>query len=141
MSLEDMPGWVADYVGLPYLPGGRTRAGLDCWGLYGLVMAEQFGLALPPYEGPDWSSDCSPRAVAAAAKEYASQFDQVPRGEERLGDAILLRIFGLPVHLGMVVGDGLMLHAEEYHTSVIARYNSPQWASRIVSFYRWTPDG
>lgn len=141
MSVADLPGWVGSYVGIPYVPGGRTRDGADCWGLYSLVMAEQFGMGLPPYEGPNWGSTASARAVAAAAKEYASQFQQIPMGEERLGDAILLRTYGLPVHLGMVVGQSLMLHAEEYHNSVIARYNSPQWASRIVSFHRWTQNG
>lgn len=141
MSLASVPGWVAAYVGVPYKPGGRTRQGADCWGLYSLVMAEQFGLALPPYEGPDWGAGASARAVAAAAQEYARQFAEVLQGQERLGDAILLRTYGMPVHLGMVVGIGLMLHAEEYQSSVIARYNSPQWASRIVSFHRWTPNG
>lgn len=141
MSLGDMPGWVAQYVGIPYAPGGRCRSGLDCWGLYALVMAEQFGLALPPYDGPDLSSQASARAVARAAEAYASQFDRVEAADARLGDAILMRVYGLPIHLGMVVADGLMLHAEEHHSSVIARYNSFQWASRIVSFYRWTPNG
>lgn len=141
MSVEELPGWVAQYVGLPYLPGGRDRAGIDCWGLYSLVMAEQWGMRLPPYEGPTWGSGAGGRGIAKAAQEYASQFTAIPEAEARVGDAILLRTFGMPIHLGMVVGRGLMLHAEEYQNSVIARYNSPQWASRIVSFFRWTPDG
>jgi cell wall-associated NlpC family hydrolase len=141
MSVGDLPSWVAPYVGIPYVPGGRTLQGADCWGLYSLVMAERFGLALPPYEGPNWASGASARAVAASAADYARQFDQVPAGAEREGDAILLRTYGMPVHLGLVVAPGLMLHAEEYHSSVIARYNSPQWASRIVSFHRCTSDG
>jgi cell wall-associated NlpC family hydrolase len=141
MSLADVPGWAAQYVGIPYVPGGRSRAGADCWGLYSLVMAEQFGLVLPPYEGPNWGSKASARAVAAAAEAYARQFERVEASEARLGDAILMRTFGLPVHLGMVVTPGLMLHAEEYQDSVIARYTSFQWASRIVSFHRWTPNG
>lgn len=141
MSLADVPPWASQYVGLPYLPGGRDRAGIDCWGLYSLIMAEQFGLQLPPYEGPTWGSQASGRGIRQAAEDYARQFDPVAAGEERLGDAILLRTFGMPIHVGMVVGRGLFLHAEEYQNSVIARYNSPQWASRIVSFFRWTPDG
>lgn len=141
MSLGELPGWAAQYVGIPYVPGGRDRAGIDCWGLYSLIMHEQFGMALPPYEGPAWGSSASGRAVAAAAVEYARQFAQVAAGEERLGDAVLFRIYGLPIHVGMVLGRGLFVHAENYQNSVIARYNSPQWASRVVSFFRWNPDG
>lgn len=136
-----MPGWAAQYVGLPYAPGGRDRAGIDCWGLYALIMREQLGMELPPYEGPTWGSGGSGRGIRAAAEEYARQFTAIEERDAQVGDAILLRTFGMPIHLGMVVGRGLMLHAEEYQNSVIARYNSPQWASRIVSFYRWTPDG
>lgn len=141
MSVEELPGWAAQYVGLPYLPGGRDRAGIDCWGLYSLIMREQFGLELPPYEGPVWAAGSSGRGIVRAAEAYASQFTRIEAADTRLGDAILLRAMGLPIHIGMVVGNGLMLHAEEYQNSVIARYNSPQWASRIVSFFRWTPDG
>lgn len=141
MSVGELPGWAGQYVGLPYAPGGRDRAGIDCWGLYSLIMREQFGMELPPYEGPPVTSAGSLRAVAKAAADYASQFTQIAAEDARLGDAILLRTYGYPVHIGMVVGRSLMLHAEEYQDSVIARYNSPQWASRIVSFFRWNPDG
>ena len=141
MSLGELPSWVAQYVGLPYRPGGRDRAGIDCWGLYALVMREQFGMELPPYEGPPWGSAATGRGIAKAAAEYAQQFTQIEPPAAKLGDAILIRSYGMPIHLGMVVGRELMLHAAEYQTSVIARYNSPLWASRIVSFYRWNPDG
>lgn len=141
MSLADIPSWAARYVGVPYVPGGRAATGADCWGLYSLVMAEQFGLSLPPYDGPNMASGSSGRAVAAAAEAYAKQFDRVEAADVRLGDAILIRVYGFPIHVGMVVGLGLMLHVEEYHSSVIARYTSTQWANRIVSFHRWTPNG
>lgn len=141
MSLAELPGWTAQYVGLPYLAGGRSRAGIDCWGLYSLILAEQFGMAMPPYEGPHMASGASMRAIAAAAEAYASQFTRIEASQAQIGDAILIRVYGFPVHVGMVVGRGLMLHAEEGRESVVARYNSPEWASRIASFYRWTPNG
>ena len=141
MSVGELPGWAAQYVGLPYAPGGRDRAGVDCWGLYSLVLREQFGMELPAYEGPPMGSSASLRAVARAAEDYARQFSRIEACDARLGDAILIRTFGFPIHVGMVMARALMLHAEEYQESVIARYTSPQWASRIVSFYRFKTDG
>lgn len=43
--------WATHYVGLPYLAGGRDRAGLDCWGLLRLVYLEQRGIELPQLPG------------------------------------------------------------------------------------------
>lgn len=39
--------WAAQYIGLPYKIGGNDRAGIDCWGLVRLVLAEQRGIIMP----------------------------------------------------------------------------------------------
>ena len=44
--MTELPAWVADYVGLPWEPYGRTRAGVDCWGLVRLVYEERLGICL-----------------------------------------------------------------------------------------------
>ena len=44
--------WVNDWVGIPYLPGGRSRAGIDCYGIVAGVYLEVLGIALP-----DWVTD------------------------------------------------------------------------------------
>ena len=44
-----IPRWVGYYLNIPYESGGRTRAGIDTWGLIRLVWAEQLGCALPSY--------------------------------------------------------------------------------------------
>ena len=36
-----------DYVAIPYLPGGRSRDGTDCWGLVGLCYHDEIGRDLP----------------------------------------------------------------------------------------------
>lgn len=138
MSLADVPRWVRSYIGIPYLEGGTDRKGLDCFGLYNMVLAEQFGMHLPPYEGPTPATGARTGAILDAAGRYAAQFSEIGPQEARIGDAILLR--GVPLHLGMVVGRHLMLHVEECNPSLIDRYNSVKWSNRIVSFYRFTPD-
>jgi len=43
--------WSTQYVGLPHEIGGRSRAGLDCWGLVHLFFREQYGIKLPELPG------------------------------------------------------------------------------------------
>lgn len=43
--------WVSQYIGLPYMHGGRDRAGVDCWGLVWLIYREQFSIDLPILAG------------------------------------------------------------------------------------------
>lgn len=44
-----IPAWAGPYVGLPYADKGRDRAGVDCWGLVRLILAEVAGQRLPDY--------------------------------------------------------------------------------------------
>lgn len=43
--------WSTQYIGLPYLAGGRDRVGLDCWGLIRLIYHEHLGVLLPELPG------------------------------------------------------------------------------------------
>jgi len=46
-----MKHWSTHYIGLPYLIGGRTKEGLDCWGLLRLFYLEQKATLLPELPG------------------------------------------------------------------------------------------
>lgn len=43
--------WAAQYIGFPYLEGGRGAGGVDCWGLLCLVYAQEFHTILPLIPG------------------------------------------------------------------------------------------
>ena len=45
-KLED--AWATKYVGVPYVPGGRTIKGFDCWGLIHLIWSNEYGTELAP---------------------------------------------------------------------------------------------
>lgn len=131
-----VPAWAADYIGIPYLSGGRDRSGVDCWGLIRLVWAEQFGHELPRYEGADYSGPDSAAGIAGDAQAYAAGFRPVEPGQEQAGDGILLRLMARPIHVGLVIAAGRMLHIEEGAGSVIEPYTSIRWAKRVQGFYR-----
>lgn len=121
------------FVGLPYRVGGRSRDGVDCWGLIRLVFADR-GIELPVYDG-DYV--CKREAAAYAAQiagadwtEWRKVYDPEPL------DMIAIRRAGYITHVGLVVRRGLMLHADEHGPSRIESYDAPLWKSRIAGFYR-----
>lgn len=131
-----IPEWCARYVGLPYLPGGRDRNGVDCWGLAQMVWREVFGHDLPAYEGPAWVPGITDD-VGAATRNYAEAFVKVAYGDERCGDGVVIRMRGYPLHLALIVGDGMMLHIDGSTDSCLEPYTAPRWRSRLVEFYRY----
>jgi cell wall-associated NlpC family hydrolase len=133
-----LPDWLAQYVGIPYATGGRDRAqGLDCWGLVCLVWRERFGLEEPPWAAPAWAGKADNLAVAGfIAQERERAYDPVEAGQERLGDAVLIRMRGHPLHVGLVVAPGRMLHTHERTMSCIDTYTGLEWSKRVLGFYR-----
>ncbi len=122
-----------DYVGIPYAPRGRTRAGLDCWGLVRLVYREQFGIDLPAGDAgydPANGAHVARLFDGPARDEWHEVPDPMP------GDVVLLRVLGYPSHIGIVLDAGRMLHARERHAVVIERLDAGAWKHRIVGFYR-----
>ena len=132
-----VPIWAGHYIGLPFRNHGRDRSGLDCWGLVRLVMSEQFGIALPSLSH-EYRHSCD-RAIGPLIEAQSLNFAPVKHGAEKLGDIIVLRMNGQPMHVGLVLGDQQMLHVEEGIETSIARYAGPHWAGRIFGFYRYEP--
>lgn len=136
--MADLPEWTADYIGIPHEPGASSMEACDCWGLLRLAYNAHSGRVLPPYSGPVWRSRRQPyEPIGEAAAGYSEQFQPVASGEERLFDGILMRMKGIPIHCGLVVAPGWMLHVQQGADATIERYRpSLLWENRIVGFYR-----
>lgn len=131
-----VPIWAGHYIGLPFRPHGRDRLGVDCWGLVRMVMAEQFGIAVPSFvsEYPDPRARCE---IGALITRESATWQALAPVEAITGDVIVLRVRGVPMHVGVVLGDGAMLHVECGIDSAIEKYTSPRWASRVYGFFRY----
>lgn len=133
-----VPIWAGRYIGLPFEAHGRSRSGLDCWGLVRLALSEQFNVALPHYSG-EYKSCTDTDGISALIEREALLWAPVRPGGEKTGDVIVLRLKGLPVHVGLVLGGRQMLHVEQGIDSAIESYTSPRWKDRIFGFYRYEP--
>lgn len=127
---------LSHYIGLPYAERGRTRAGLDCWGLVRLVYLETWGTLLPVYLEDDYAVADMARTSHLIDRHRQACWSPVAAGAERVGDVILLRVMGLPCHVGLVAGSGRMLHVMGEQGVTCERYESALWAKRVMGFYR-----
>jgi cell wall-associated NlpC family hydrolase len=128
------PTWCANYIGLPFKSLGRTRAGLDCWGMVYLVYHEVFQRDVPRYG--EYVDAYDIEEVSALIRgEIVTRWCEV--SSEQLGDVVLLRVRGQPCHVGVVVARGKFLHSFEGTLSCIERYECPKWARRVEGFFQY----
>lgn len=128
------PAWAEGYVGIPFVERGRDRAGLDCWGLAMLVLAERFGKKSVP-DFLDKYHGTRDKSLPAIFVEAIKRWQPVPSPEP--GDVVVLKIGGKPWHVGVVIGRNLMLTIDRGTSSVIERIDSARWKGRVDGYYRW----
>lgn len=132
------PGWVAKYVGIPFLECGRDRAGVDCWGLLALVMREQFHVAVPSYaERYRSGAELAELATLLEGERPSQPWRRLDASEAvRPGDAVHLRIEGLPVHVGVICAPPWFLHTAQTVGTVVDRLDALRWTRRTLGRYR-----
>jgi probable lipoprotein NlpC len=128
--------WSAAFVGLPWRERGRSRDGIDCWGLCTLVYAERLGIALPHYTEAYMSVQERAEIDALFSDARQPPWVAVPLGQERDFDIALMRCARLLAHVGIVIGGGRMLHVESGGLSHVESYASGRWRLRLVGVYR-----
>jgi cell wall-associated NlpC family hydrolase len=129
------PSWCADYVGIPFREHGRDRTGADCWGLVRIVYWDRYGIVLRDFGVSCYRTTKDSPTIARLCAEEARNWERVEDPME--GDVILLKVEGLPRHVGVVVSPGVMLHVEWGLESILEGYTTPMWARRVDSFYRY----
>lgn len=133
-----LPRWIGDYIAVPFKTHGRDRHGCDCWGLVRLVLSEQFGIALPDhaeaYRTADSRSAGDIGAVIEA--EATAHWRPIDKSQARMGDVIILRTKGHPLHVGLVVAQGQMLHVMQGANSVVEFFDGIKWKHKVEGFYR-----
>jgi hypothetical protein len=141
-----IPAWVESYIGIRFADLGRDRDGCDCWGLVRLVIAERAGVELPSL-ATGYVSETNATGVQeqVEAQRASGVWLRVDPGAERQFDVVELvaAVRGpdgwiyAPLHVGVVVAPGWLLHVEHATDSLLARYNEDQAIRRrVLGFWR-----
>lgn len=140
-AIGGAPPWVNDYIGIPYVDGGRDRDGVDCYGLVRLVLAERRGILLPDY------SEIAADDLARVARAFRAGLKLDiwrPVTEPREFDGVLMVHWGKDGrtfrrrrdHCGIVTTAGNVLHVEETTQAVSVPLDHYSVKGRIVGFVR-----
>ena len=127
--------WAKEYVGIPFVSGGRNRDGADCYGTAWPASSEQFGGSLPLLSG-DYTDADNFAETEALMRSRRPLLAGRPVETPEAGDVCVLKFHGLPVHLGICAGGGWMLHTLKGTGSVLQRISDPRLAGRIEGWYR-----
>ena len=126
--------WLNRYVGIPYKPGGRTREGVDCYGLLVLLFANEYGINLP-----DWNRDWQnlrTRGDHIDAVMHTGQWS--PLEEPRDGCIAVVAGRRAPYHLGLYFGGGV-IHAREETGVLFQMLDEFEQTAGNVTFGWWRP--
>jgi len=131
--MNDLDNWIAQYVGIPYKSKGTTlEEGLDCLSLIELIYKEKLNIHLPFNEHLE--TDNNMEAVGNAISLEKCKWIKLEQPENFC--VVVLNICGFPVHLGLVLNNGYMIHSLKGHNSVVEKFDGAKWKRRINGFYR-----
>ena len=118
------------YIGIPFKAHGRDiETGVDCFGLVRHVLNAEFGK-----EFPEWVPDGD--SAAELLKKYKQQWSHLKQIEEPvIGSVGLFRFVGMPIHIGLYIGDGRVLHVMINETSVAEKVESNRLKGRLHGWY------
>ena len=122
------------YVGIPYAEKGREISGIDCWGLVRLIYKNEYKIDLPSFNAEYESSD--DERIQELFAQYKEGWELVTEPKE--GDIVLFRLFGVELHVGLLVDSVNFIHVREHADSVIESLESVKWSKRISGYYRYS---
>jgi probable lipoprotein NlpC len=128
-----LPSWIGKYSGLKFGDRGRGPTEFDCWGLVKWVYQNELGIGLPDY----LTYDTVTNDVEVGRTVEAGRLDGwIQASIPQAFDVVMFKIYGKPLHVGLVATPQRFLHAPEEDYSRVEYLTDRHWKNRIEGFYR-----
>lgn len=135
----------ATYVRLPYREDGRDRRGVDCWGLWRMIVRDVTGIDVGEHGDVHGRFGIARRL---ADERASGAWCLVPGAQDRALDLVLMTGVGpagrvAPMHVGCVWRPGVMIDIEAGPGVVVQQFRPtpraqilPTLANRVLGVYR-----
>lgn len=122
------------YIGIPFKDHGRSRQGLDCWGLIRLIYNQELDIVLPDYS-KEYVDATDRHHIPLLVYEQRKRWKSVKAPEEY--DVILININKQPLHVGCMINARQFIHVMRGRHTTVDVVTNYEWKPRIDSFYRY----
>lgn len=122
------------YIGIPYVEGGRDYEGADCWGLVRLYYQTEYGIELPGLDGRYRVHDS--QEVADLVDEIKPTISATPVEWPQQGDVVVIKFRGYPMHTGIFIPGNRVLHTLSGTESVLEPLDRGRLKGRVEGYYR-----
>lgn len=129
--------WWNKYLPCPFKEKGRSLDGFDCWGLFKHIYKNDHPdqIILPGYEELYDNTNQREELSDVIFDQTQKHWVEYDAGNEF--DAIILRMRGVPMHVGIVTKPGFMLHCVQGVGTVHETYDGTRWKNKVLGFYRY----
>ena len=131
ISHKKMVNAAFDLVGTPFLEGGRDKNGIDCYGVFLLLMKE---LGIESLPDPEYTDDLQFCQAALLALNDGIAY-RLPEGEPPLSGDIVFFCGGRN-HLGVMLSRTLFIHADIGIGCIRSTIEDKRYRRRIAGYYR-----
>jgi len=98
-------------VGIPWVRGGHSVNGADCWGIITLFYDYYFGTTLPHFCGDEINTKPGVSLLIEQGREQDARWKKLEKSEPYSLALMFGRKSKRPNHIGVYLGDGMILHS------------------------------
>lgn len=124
------------YIGIPYVIGGESLEGADCYGIAKLYSKNELGKILPTYMYSNLDNEAvAELAIKSAQHGLGASWTKVEVPQH--GDIVTFRIMGQEIHCGIMLNGSEFLHSLKGRMSCIEDLTHVNWKHRLTGVFRY----
>lgn len=127
--------WWKKYEKIPFKDKGRDESGCDCYGLVRLIYKNELDIDLPDLMEAYATVDDKPALERVIAEDKKKHWITPPWPAPF--DVAVIKLAGLPIHVGIVTKLGYLLHCKKDVNTVHVPYSGARASIKVLDFNRW----